>query len=37
MQKRLDLVLAEADKCNLLCANCHAEVHWGAEGEVLET
>lgn len=37
MQKKLALVEAEADKCDLLCANCHAEVHYEEEGDVLET
>lgn len=39
VQRKLEAVLKEADKCDLLCANCHAEVHAGieAEGGVLET
>ena len=27
MNKRWNEILAEAAKCDLLCANCHAEVH----------
>src|ERR1035437_6332446 len=27
MNRRWDAILAEAQKCALLCANCHAETH----------
>ena len=33
-QKITDEVLEEIDKCLLLCANCHAIVHWYKEIEV---
>lgn len=27
----------ESDKCDLLCANCHAELHWNMSSIVMET
>lgn len=35
--KALEKIEAEIAKCDLLCANCHAEEHWGKEETELPT
>lgn len=34
-QRNWDNILAEAEKCKLLCANCHREVHTFNEPEFI--
>ena len=36
IQRSRSEVMEEFAKCDLLCANCHAEAHHGAEGQGLE-
>lgn len=37
MQKAMSALLAEADKCFLLCANCHREVHTTNDPNFIKT
>ena len=32
--RRWELVVAEAKKCDVLCRNCHAEIHWKGRNNV---
>lgn len=35
LRHKFETALSEAQKCILLCANCHAEEHWEGAGPVL--
>lgn len=37
MQRSMDNLIAEADKCFLLCSNCHREVHTYNEPNFIKT
>jgi len=37
MQRSMDNLISEADKCFLLCANCHREVHTYNEPKFIKT
>ena len=33
---KMEKLMEEAKKCDLLCANCHAEVHYNMRGDIVE-